>query len=151
MIRQEGGASRYRAVLDVCGPGTLAYAGTCTLACLACSLGDGGLADGGPITKLVSILGTMHGQLAVVCLFASIFLLGLRTAQWFIFGNLRAIEWQRFLERLLNYVMGQLLTLGAIIEPDVPELVLWGGFSILVGFLSIYAGERTPTHASRAT
>ena len=48
-------------------------------------------------------------------------------------GKLRVAEWQRLWDRLLNYSMGQLVILGAVVEPDVGELLLWTAFSAAVG------------------
>ena len=56
--------------------------------------------------------------------------------------KLRTIEWQRLCERLVSYVMGQLVVIGAVVEPDIAELGLWGGFSAIVGVLGVYAGAR---------
>ena len=47
---------------------------------------------------------------------------------------------QRFWERLINFLMGQLVVLGAVVEPDVAELLLWGSFAVFVGLLSLYSG-----------
>jgi len=66
---------------------------------------------------------------------------------------------QRFWERLVNFLMGQLIVLGAVVEPDLAEMVLWGSFTALVCLLGMYAGlardrieymAHTPTPPSRA-
>ena len=60
--------------------------------------------------------------------------------QWYVFGKLRVAGWQRLWDRLLNYSMGQLVILGAVVEPDVGELLLWTAFSAAVGVLSVSSG-----------
>ena len=66
---------------------------------------------------------------------------------------------QRFWERLVNFLMGQLVVLGAVVEPDLAEMMLWGSFTALVCLLGMYAGlardrieymAHTPTPPSRA-
>ena len=54
---------------------------------------------------------------------------------------------QRLWERLINYTMGQLVVLGAVVEPDLPELLLWFTFSACVGVLGLYSGAVTRTES----
>ena len=96
-----------------------------------------------PTSALVELLATAGGQLCVLNLCVSFVVLALHTMQHLVFGKLRSIEWTRIWERLISYLMGQLVILGAVVEPDVAELVMWGCFSALVGLLAVYAGART--------
>ena len=80
------------------------------------------------------------GQLCVFNLCISLSVLAIFSLQRLVFGKLRTIEWQRLWERLLSYLMGQLVVLGAVVEPDVAEFGLWGGFSLIIGVLGLYAG-----------
>ena len=41
-------------------------------------------------------------------------------------------------ERLVSYLMGQLVVLGAVVEPDIAELGFWSAFSGLVGVLGLF-------------
>jgi len=50
------------------------------------------------------------------------------------------VELTRLWERLINYSMGQLVVLGAVVEPDLPELLLWLAFAAFVGCLGLYSG-----------
>ena len=36
--------------------------------------------------------------------------------------------------------MGQLVIVGAVVEPDLAELLLWSCFTAVVGIISIYSG-----------
>lgn len=55
---------------------------------------------------------------------------------------------QRLWERLINYTMGQLVVLGAVVEPDLAEFLLWLTFAAFVGFLGLCSGESN--HASES-
>ena len=99
------------------------------------------------VSGLLELLSTGMGQLCVVNLCVSALCVGMHALQRAVFGKLRAIEWQRLWDRLLSFLMGQLVVLGAVVEPDVAELALWGGFSTFVGLLSLSAGAQRSANA----
>ena len=41
---------------------------------------------------------------------------------------------------MINYTMGQLVIVGAVVEPDLAELLLWSCFTAVVGVIGIYSG-----------
>ena len=129
---------RLRAKLDAIPP-VPTYVFCATLMCLTCSLD---LQQPAPsvLSALAALLGTNMGQFCVINLCVSVTFLWLRGLQLLVFGRLRSVEWQRFWERLATNLMGQLVVLGAVVEPDLAELCLWGGFSALIGVLSLCAG-----------
>ena len=116
-----------------------AYVAAAGLACVACGVRQGVSAPSPP-AALLALIGTQLGQAAVLNFALGVSLGTLRVAQWLIFGKLRIIEWQRLWERMLNYTMCELVILGAVVEPDLPELVLWVSFSCVIGICSLYAG-----------
>ena len=78
---------------------------------------------------------TPIGLCAALNLFLGGLLCASRLVQWYVFGKLRVAEWQRLWDRLLNYSMGQLVILGAVVEPDVGELLQHAGLpQYLAGF-----------------
>ena len=97
-------------------------------------------ADGQRFASLIAMLSTTSGQLTIFNLSIATFALVLHLLQLVVFGKLRAIEWQRLWERLASYAMGQLVVLGAVVEPDLAELAFWSGFATIVGFLGLYSG-----------
>ena len=119
---------------------TAVYAGLSALACAAALINEG--AEPFSAAGLFVLLGSSVGQLCLTNLCVSVWLLTLHGLQRTVFGRLRAIESQRLWERLVSYLMGQLVVLGAVVEPDLAELALWASFSTLVGVLGLYAGAR---------
>ncbi|KOO24233.1 e3 ubiquitin-protein ligase amfr, partial [Chrysochromulina tobinii] len=139
-------------------PVSLVHALVSLAACSGCALSQGVAAPSLAAT-LVCVCRTRAGQVAVLSILLAIGLQVLRVMQYAVFGRLRVIEWQRFWERLVNFLMGQLIVLGAVVEPDLAEMVLWGSFTALVCLLGMYAGlardrieymAHTPTPPSRA-
>lgn len=121
----------------------------CLLSILACFTAEyqAGV-DASMLSGLIILLGSGIGQLCVLNLCISSVLLALHGMQRLIFGKLRTVEWHHIWERFLSYLMGQLVVLGAVVEPDMAELSLWGGFSLLVGVLGLYAGRRRACRCS---
>ena len=111
---------------------------SCTAMVMVCA----GLAPPAPtlLSTLLVVCATPIGLCAALNLFLGGLLCASRLVQWYVFGKLRVAEWQRLWDRLLNYSMGQLVILGAVVEPDVGELLLWTAFSAAVGVLSVSSG-----------
>lgn len=120
-------------------PPTLAYFAVSAAACWACAVADDVSAPS-LLSGVFALIGTHAGQISVANLVISTALLSLRVLLWAVFGRLRSIEWQRFWERMASYLMGQLVVLGAVVEPDLAEFCLWGGLSASVGLLGLCAG-----------
>jgi len=134
---------------DLAAASTASYT---LLSCIACVLLEvhEGIEAPGEISALLALLSSGMGQLCVANLAVSIAILAAQIVQRTIFGKLRAIEWQRLWERLVAYVMGQLVVLGAVVEADAAEILMWGGFAAVIGVLGLYAGTRR-THRPPAT
>ena len=58
---------------------------------------------------------------------------------------------QRLWDRLINYTMGQLVIVGAVVEPDLAELLLWSCFTVVVGLIGIYSGPHPQHHRHPCT
>ncbi|KAL1503646.1 hypothetical protein AB1Y20_012120 [Prymnesium parvum] len=92
------------------------------------------------LSALIMMCGHWFGQLLVVNLVVGLLISFTRLVQWLVFGRLRMVELTRLWERLINYTMGQLVVLGAVVEPDLAELLVWLAFAALVGFFGLYSG-----------
>ena len=90
--------------------------------------------------RFLVVLSTPFGQICVANLLFVVAAFAVRSMQWFVFGRLRVAEWQRLWDRLINYTMGQLVIVGAVVEPDLAELLLWSCFTAVVGVIGIYSG-----------
>lgn len=131
--------------------GLAVYVVVASSACVLLQIHEG-VEDAGAFSAFIALLASSVGQFLVINMLVSLALLSHNVLQQAIFGKLRAIEWQRLWERLVSYVMGQLIVLGAVVEPDMAEMGLWGSFSALVGLLGLYAGaplRRTQRWASQ--
>eukprot|EP00276_Gloeochaete_wittrockiana_P005160 CAMPEP_0184658560 /NCGR_PEP_ID=MMETSP0308-20130426/25923_1 /TAXON_ID=38269 /ORGANISM="Gloeochaete witrockiana, Strain SAG 46.84" /LENGTH=367 /DNA_ID=CAMNT_0027097651 /DNA_START=87 /DNA_END=1187 /DNA_ORIENTATION=+ len=77
-------------------------------------------------------------QLILVNLgYSLLFLIG-KITQWFFFGKLRVIESQAVYERLLTYVLFKVVFLGAIVQPELKEYLLWTSWFAVFGFLKTF-------------
>eukprot|EP00123_Amoebidium_parasiticum_P001572 comp12699_c0_seq1/m.7795 comp12699_c0_seq1/g.7795 ORF comp12699_c0_seq1/g.7795 comp12699_c0_seq1/m.7795 type:complete len:658 (-) comp12699_c0_seq1:525-2498(-) len=92
---------------------------------------------------LLLVMGAMfRDKLCVVTMvnMAYTLLLWLAKAlQAIIFGQLRVIESQHMYDRLLNYLMYKIMFIGAILEPDLKELVVWTTWFSFLGFLRVFS------------
>lgn len=56
---------------------------------------------------------------------------------WTSLGSLRETERQKLRERLLNYLLFKLVFIGAVLEPDIYELLVWAAWFTALGFLQL--------------
>lgn len=56
------------------------------------------------------------------------------------FGVLRDAEVDLLKERLLNYALFKVVFLGAILEPDMAELLVWSSCFAFLGLLRLLGG-----------
>jgi len=118
-----------------------AYISTCTALSFAYALtSEEAQAAPSLLSLTLALLCTSVGQLALFNAFFALTVGGLRLLQFFVFGSLRVVEWQRLWDSLIHLMMGQLVVLGAIVEPDWAELLLWTGFAIFNGALALLSG-----------
>eukprot|EP00026_Physarum_polycephalum_P001391 Phypoly_transcript_01392.p1 GENE.Phypoly_transcript_01392~~Phypoly_transcript_01392.p1 ORF type:complete len:855 (-),score=140.50 Phypoly_transcript_01392:868-3168(-) len=66
-----------------------------------------------------------------------LFLFG-KLIQKIFFGNLRDAEIQNLSDRLLTYVLFKIVFVGAVMEPDLKELLIWTSWFSILGFLKIF-------------
>ena len=117
------------------------YISGCLVLCAVCVLASVEATNAPSyLSMLLVVCCSTVGQLAVLNLLIGVVVVLVRAIQWLIFGRLRIAEWQRVWERLMHYAMGQLVILGAVVEPDWAELVLWTSFAVLNGALALYSG-----------
>ena len=83
--------------------------------------------------SLLQLLASPSGQLALANLLMSACISCMCGVTRAMFGALRPVEARRFADRLLHYAMAQLVILGAVVEPDWTELILWATVSALAG------------------
>eukprot|EP01134_Creolimax_fragrantissima_P000716 CFRG0716T1 len=62
-----------------------------------------------------------------------------KLVQYVFFGELRPVESQQMYDRLLNYLMFKIMFVGAILEPDMKELVVWTTWFSILGFLRVFS------------
>lgn len=93
-----------------------------------------------PLSSLIVLGSTMAGQLALanVCLGGAV--LWFSYVQRLVFGPLRVAEWHASWERLVHFTVSQAVLIGAVVEPEWSEMVLWIGLAMLVGVIALYSG-----------
>ena len=67
-----------------------------------------------------------------------LFLLG-RTTQHFFLGALRTVETQSIYERLVHYVLFKIVFVGAVLDAELKELLVWCAWFSILGFLKLFA------------
>ena len=85
-----------------------------------------------PFTMYISddvfIIGALFSALSWVALFS-------KATTWLVLGELRMIEQQNLKERLATIVLSKLLFLGAVLQPEIGEYVIWTlWFSVFTSF-----------------
>ncbi|KAK3255353.1 hypothetical protein CYMTET_35461, partial [Cymbomonas tetramitiformis] len=55
-------------------------------------------------------------------------------------GTLHDLEVRKTMERMLNYVTFKVVFVGAVVEPDVMEVLLWMSWFTLLGFFKMFTG-----------
>ena len=89
--------------------------------------------------------------LLVANMAANCVLLTFKSVLFLILGKLRDIERSSLNEQIINYVLFKVVFIGAVLEPDVIELLLWSSWFCLIGFfkmLTFIAKSRAEHHNS---
>ena len=87
--------------------------------------------------------------LLVANMAANCVLLTFKSVLFLILGKLRDIERSSLNEQIINYVLFKVVFIGAVLEPDVIELLLWSSWFCLIGFfkmLTFIAKSRAEHH-----
>jgi hypothetical protein len=122
-------------------PAAVAYFGGIAVSCVAVyAFCVPARAAPTPLSSLIVLGSTMAGQLALanVCLGGAI--LWCSYVQRLAFGSLRVAEWHAAWERLVHYTVSQAVLIGAVVEPEWSEMLLWVGLAVLVGVIALYSG-----------
>lgn len=70
---------------------------------------------------------------------ANFVILTFKSVLFFVIGNMRDIEKTALNEYAINYLLFKVVFIGAILEPDVIELLLWSSWFCLIGFFKMLA------------
>lgn len=117
------------------------YLGGLSLSCLtAYAVSEPARRAPTPLAALLVLGSSAGGQLLLANACLAVAVLSIRWVQWLVFGPLRASEWQRSWERLVHFFMGQLVLIGAVVDADCGEMLLWSGLAVVVGLLGLYSG-----------
>lgn len=100
------------------------------------------------LSMVIALCFTQFGLMTLFTSFSCVLTLVLHQLQRLTFGSLRIIEWQRLGESMINYTTGQLVILGAVVEPDLAEFGLWATFSLIIGALGAFSGDLLPSSPS---
>jgi autocrine motility factor receptor len=79
----------------------------------------------------------IHILIVVNMAYNLLFLFG-KLVQKVFFGNLRDAEIQNLSDRLLTYVLFKIVFVGAVMEPDLKNLLIWTSWFSILGFLKIF-------------
>ena len=80
------------------------------------------------------------GQIALASLAFGIIVAAICTLLHIVFGTLRAVEYQRFWDRLAHVAIVELVTLGAVVEPDSVEITFSAAWAVWCTVCSLFLG-----------
>jgi hypothetical protein len=93
-----------------------------------------------PLSALIVLGSTTAGQLALANVGLGAVFLWLSYVQRLAFGPVRVAERHAFWERLAHFTVSQAVLIGAVVEPEWNEMLLWVGVAVLVGVIALYSG-----------
>eukprot|EP00164_Ancoracysta_twista_P000408 GFYU01000556.1.p1 GENE.GFYU01000556.1~~GFYU01000556.1.p1 ORF type:complete len:791 (-),score=102.07 GFYU01000556.1:196-2568(-) len=95
--------------------------------------------EGGSFRALLYTMLEVKTYLVSVILAGYTILFGFaKIIQTIFFGKLRVIENQLLYDRMLQYALFKIVFIGAVLQPDVKEILVWTTWFSILGFLKIF-------------